>query len=109
MATNKVTITPRVGRGIEAQPDDKETARIVGDIQELVFRLASRCVTPSTPTSERLRLDPKDCLEVVDAAKVLGVHKNTIYRHPELPFVHKVGRAVKCSRRGIEEYLRNKS
>lgn len=68
--------------------------------------LWTRCLTARTHTGPA---EPDSLLDVDAAAKRLNVSTNWIYRRVDkLPFVVRAGRLLRCSSRGIDEYIRRR-
>lgn len=68
--------------------------------------MAARLVSTSEEASTN---SPDALLDVVEAAKRLGVSEDWLYRRAnKLPFVVRVGRHVRFSVNGIDRFIRNR-
>lgn len=79
-----------------------ELPRLLGDLEEIRCTAMSRLTAPvlSPPQSDEL-------LDVNEAARRLGTSKDYLYRHhARLPFTRRMGRNLRFSALGIENYIR---
>jgi excisionase family DNA binding protein len=79
-----------------------ELPRLLGELEEIRATAMARLTMPVTVQS------PDELLAVQQAAERLGMSKSYLYRHPELPFVRRMGTALRFSSRGIDEYIARK-
>ena len=83
----------------------EELPRLLGDLEEIRATALARLTSPA----QEFHL-PDSLLGVVEAASRLGVSQHYLYRnHPRLPFTRRMGRALRFSSNGIEQYIRRKS
>jgi excisionase family DNA binding protein len=80
----------------------QELPRLLGELEEIrataLARLASPTHEPQSPDS---------LLAVDEAAIRLGVSPHYLYRnHRRLPFTRRMGRSLRFSSSGIEQYIR---
>jgi excisionase family DNA binding protein len=74
---------------------------LIGQLAKAQALAFSRLLSPApVPQSDEL-------ITVDEATAPLGMSKEYIYRNAKtLPFVRKVGRSVRCSKSGIQAYIR---
>ncbi len=81
----------------------EDLPRLLGDLEEIRSTAMARLTKP--PTLQR----PDDLLTVEQAAERLGVSEDYLYRnHSRLPFVCRMGRTLRFSSLGIDEYIGRK-
>lgn len=78
--------------------------RLLGDLEEIRSTALARLSAPvSQPAPDAL-------LDVASAAERLGVSAGYLYRnHRRFSFVRRMGRSLRFSSTGIEEYIRHRS
>jgi excisionase family DNA binding protein len=80
-----------------------ELPRLLGELEEIRTTALARLSSPA-PVQVRDEL-----LDVKEAAARLGMSENYLYRnHGKLPFARRMGRALRFSSSGIDEYLRKR-
>jgi predicted DNA-binding transcriptional regulator AlpA len=81
-----------------------ELPRFLGNLEEIRCTAMARLVTPASAV-----VLPDQLLDVDEAARRLGMSKDYLYRrHDRFPFTRRVGRNLRFSARGIEEYISHK-
>ena len=81
-----------------------ELPRLLGDLEEI------RCTALARLTAPAAVQRPNELLTVEQAAERLGVSANYLYRnHSRLPFVRRMGRTLRFSSLGIDEYIKRTS
>lgn len=79
----------------------EELPRLLGELEEIRFTAIARLTPPP------IAAPPDELLDVEQAASRLGISKDYLYRHhAEFPFTRRLGRSVRFSARGIEEYAK---
>jgi predicted DNA-binding transcriptional regulator AlpA len=79
----------------------EELPRLLGDLEEVRAIAMARLIAPASPHT------PDMLLEVDKAAERLGVSCDYLYRnHRRFPFTRRMGRALRFSAHGIEQYLK---
>lgn len=79
-----------------------ELPRLLGDLEEIKATALARLAAPVAPVQQ-----PDALLDVEEAAARLGMSRSYLYRHASrFPFVRRVGRSLRFSTNGIENYLR---
>ena len=79
----------------------EELPRLLGELEEIRFTAIAR-LTPAPSMAP-----PDEFLDVDEAACRLRVSKDYLYRnHAQLPFTRRMGRSLRFSARGIEEYAK---
>jgi excisionase family DNA binding protein len=83
----------------------EELPRLLGELEEIRATALARLASPTHATQSL------DSLLAVDkAAERLGVSPHYLYRnHRRLPFTRRMGRSLRFSSNGIEEYIRRKN
>ena len=82
----------------------EELPRLLGDLEELRATALARLTTPAA--AQR----PDELLTVEQAAERLGLSVDYLYRnHSRLPFARRMGRTLRFSSLGIDEYIRRTS
>ena len=82
-----------------------ELPRLLGDLEEIKATALARLSSPAPPVQS-----PDALLDVEQAAARLGMSRSYLYRHAScFPFVRRVGRSLRFSENGIEQYIRRKS
>jgi excisionase family DNA binding protein len=77
----------------------------MGETEKLRARLCARLTAASLPRHE----DEDRLLDVEEAAKILGIHLDTLYRRAKgLPFTVRVGGSVRFSALGIQKFIRTR-
>jgi excisionase family DNA binding protein len=72
----------------------------LGELEEIRCTAMARLTTPAAVQR------PDELLTVEQAAERLGVSANYLYRnHSRLPFVRRMGRTLRFSSLGIDEYI----
>jgi excisionase family DNA binding protein len=79
----------------------EELPRLLGELEEIRFTAIARLTpAPSAPQPDQL-------LDVEEAANRLGISKDYLYRHhARFSFTRRMGRSLRFSSRGIEEYTK---
>ena len=81
-----------------------ELPRLLGDLEEIKATALARLTAPAPPVQS-----PDALLDVDEAAARLGMSRSYLYRHASrFPFVRHVGRSLRFSANGIENYLRQR-
>jgi len=82
----------------------EELPRLLGDLEEIRATALAR-LAPPLP-----ELQPPDSLLAVgEAANRLGVSPHYLYRnHARFPFTRRIGRSLRFSTSGIEQYIRRR-
>ena len=93
-------IDPRIRTATLARRASPAPGRPGGDQDDGSSRLAA----PAAPVQQ-----PDALLDVEEAAARLGMSRSYLYRHASrFPFVRRVGRSLRFSVNGIENYLRQR-
>ena len=80
-----------------------ELPRLLGELEEIRATALARLSAPSTAQQ------PDALLTVEQAAARLGLSTTYLYRnHSRLPLVRRVGKALRFSSAGIDEYISRK-
>jgi excisionase family DNA binding protein len=80
-----------------------ELPRLLGELAEIQATAMARLATPATVSR------PDELLTVEQASERLGMSANYLYRHTEnLPFVRRLGRSVRFSSSGIDQYIQSR-
>jgi len=80
----------------------EELPRLLGELEEIRFTAIAR-LTPAPSI-----VPPDELLDVDQAASRLSMSKDYLYRHhSQFPFTRHLGRSVRFSARGIEEYTKS--
>jgi excisionase family DNA binding protein len=83
----------------------EELPRLLGDLEEIRATALARLTYPAREPQL-----PDSLLAVEEAATRLGVSQHYLYRnHPRLPFTRRMGRSLRFSSNGIEQYIRRKN
>jgi predicted DNA-binding transcriptional regulator AlpA len=83
----------------------EELPRLLGDLEEIRATALARLTSPA----QEFHL-PDSLLGVEETATRLGVSRHYLYRnHPTLPFTRRIGRSLRFSSSGIEQYIRRKN
>ena len=83
----------------------EELPRLLGDIEVVRATALARLSSPAPYV--RQEAAPDSLLDVREAAGTLGMSASYLYRHSEqFPFTRRVGRSLKFSAAGIQNYLR---
>ena len=79
----------------------EELPRLLGELEEIRYTAIARLApAPSVPQPDQL-------LDVDEAADRLGISKDYLYRnHSKFPFTRRMGRSLRFSTCGIEEYTK---
>jgi excisionase family DNA binding protein len=80
----------------------EELPKLLGELEEIRCTAMARlnASAPALPL-------PDELLDVDEAARRLGMSKDYLYRHAEsFPFTRRVGRSLRFSARGIDEYIK---
>jgi excisionase family DNA binding protein len=81
-----------------------ELPRLLGELEEIRSTALARLTSPAPPVQA-----PDALLDVDAAADRLGMSRSYVYRHAgRFPFVRRVGRSLRFSANGIENYLRQR-
>ncbi|MFZ3189766.1 MAG: helix-turn-helix domain-containing protein [Candidatus Sulfotelmatobacter sp.] len=82
----------------------EELPRLLGDLEEIKATALARLSAPAP------QVQPHDALlDVDEAATRLGMSRSYLYRHASrFAFVRRVGRSLRFSSNGIENYLRQR-
>jgi excisionase family DNA binding protein len=81
-----------------------ELPHLLGELEEIRCTAMARLTTPAAVQR------PDELLTVEQAAERLGVSADYLYRnHSHLPFVRRMGRTLRFSSLGIDEYVRRPS
>jgi excisionase family DNA binding protein len=81
-----------------------ELPRLLGELEEIRATAMARL---SSPAVAHL---PDELLTVEQAAARLGVSKDYLYRnHSRLPFVRRMGKALRFSSSGMDDYISRKT
>jgi excisionase family DNA binding protein len=84
------------------QLSPEELPRLLGDLEEIKATALARLTSPALPVQS-----PDGLLDVDEAAARLRMSRSYLYRHASrFPFVRHVGRSLRFSSNGIENYLR---
>lgn len=79
----------------------EELPRLLGELEEIRFTAIAR-LTPAPSIAP-----PDELLDVDQAASRLSMSKDYLYRHhSQFPFTRRLGRSIRFSARGIEEYTK---
>jgi predicted DNA-binding transcriptional regulator AlpA len=79
----------------------EQLPRLLGELEEIRCTAIAR-LSASTPVQTQEQL-----LDVEAASQRLGVSRDYLYRHhAELPFTHRMGKALRFSASGMEKWLR---
>lgn len=79
----------------------EELPKLLGELEEIRCTAMAR-LSVSTPAAPL----PDELLDVDEAACLLGVSNDYVYRHHgSFPFTRRVGRSLRFSARGIDEYI----
>jgi excisionase family DNA binding protein len=87
---------------VARQIPQEDLPKLLGELEEIRCTALARLTicAPATVRSEEL-------LDVDEAARRLGMSKDHLYRHQsEFSFVRHIGRSVRFSARGIDEYIK---
>jgi len=77
----------------------EELPRLLGELEEIRFTAIAR-LTPAPSVAA-----PDELLDVSQAARRLGISTDYLYRHhSKFKFTRRVGRSLRFSAHGIEEY-----
>lgn len=80
----------------------EELPRLLGELEEIRATALARLTSPT-----RYSQLPDSLLAVDEAASRLGVSPHYLYRnHRRLPFTRRMGRSLRFSSDGIEQYIR---
>jgi hypothetical protein len=83
----------------------EELPRLIGDLEEIRATALARLTSPT----QEFHL-PDSLLGVQAAATRLGVSQHYLYRnHPRFSFTRRMGRSLRFSSNGIEQFLRRKT
>lgn len=78
-----------------------ELPRLLGELEEIRCTALARLTTPAAPQR------PDELLTVEHAAERLGLSVDYLYRnHSRLPFTRRMGRSLRFSSLGIDEYIK---
>lgn len=80
----------------------EQLPRLLGEIEEVRCTAMARlsAIAVAHPAN------PDHLISVADAAQLLGVSKDTLYRqHDHFPFTRRMGRRLLFSSHGIEDYI----
>jgi excisionase family DNA binding protein len=84
----------------------EELPSLLGELEELRWRVSSRYTTPASSHSS----EPDRNLGIKEAARQLNVSKDYLYRHKdEFCFTRKMGRKILFSSAGLDQYIRRQS
>ena len=79
----------------------EELPKLLGELEEI------RCTAMARLSAVPVAALPEELLDVDEAARRLGMSKDYLYRHhARLPFARRIGRSLRFSARGIEDYIR---
>ena len=83
----------------------EELPRLLGELEEI------RCTALARLTAPVSFIRPRDeLLDVAEAAERLGISKDYLYRHHDkFPFTRRMGRGLRFSALGIEQYIKTAS
>jgi excisionase family DNA binding protein len=82
-----------------------ELPRLLGDLEEIRSTALARLTSPAAPVQP-----PDALLDVEEAAARLGTSRSYLYRNASrFPFTRRMGRSLRFSANGIEQYIRHKS
>jgi len=80
----------------------EELPRLLGELEEIRATALARLASPTLESQMRDSL-----LDVDEAATRLGVSPHYLYRnHGRFPFTRRMGRSLRFSSSGIEQYIR---
>ena len=80
----------------------EELPRLLGELEEIRATALARLASP-----EQEPQLPESLLDVDEAATRLGVSPHYLYRnHRRFPFTRRMGRSLRFSSNGIEQYIR---
>ena len=80
----------------------EELPRLLGDLEEIRTTALARLTAPSQQPQS-----PDAMLDVDEAAARLGTSRSYLYRHHKrFAFTRRMGRALRFSANGIEQYIR---
>lgn len=80
-----------------------ELPRLLGELEEIRATALARLTAPATVSR------PDELLTIEQASERLGMSENYIYRHSEtLPFVRRMGRSLRFSSSGIDDYIHSR-
>ena len=83
----------------------EDLPRLLGDLEEIRATALARLTSPAQESQL-----PDSLLGVEEAATRLGVSQHYLYRnHPRFPFTRRMGRSLRFSSNGIEQYIRRKN
>jgi hypothetical protein len=87
--------------GVARELPVNDLPRLLGDLEEI------RCTAMARLTAPAASQRPDELLPVEQAAERLGVSVDYLYRnHSSLPFSRRMGRNLRFSSLGIDEYIR---
>jgi excisionase family DNA binding protein len=82
----------------------EELPRLLGDLEEVRATALARLTSPAP------QQQPDELLDVREASRRLGVSTDYLYRHHRsFPFIRRVGRSLRFSAAGLEDYIRQRN
>lgn len=100
---DELAADPTKAAALPAEARQALTLRAVAALAALAVAPAPVSPDPDTADGDRL-------LDVDEAARRLGVSPDWLYRRvAKLPFVVRLGRAVRCSAAGLDRYIRQRA
>ncbi len=87
------------------QLSPEELPRLLGDLEEIRTTALARLTAPALQPQS-----PDAMLDVEEAAVRLGTSRSYLYRHHKrFPFTRRMGRSLRFSANGIEQYIRRRA
>lgn len=83
------------------EADDAELPELVGDLAAAQAKALARLTTPKASASAS---DEDRNVSVQEGAAILGVSDSWIYKHPDLPFLVRIGGRTVCSLKALRKW-----
>jgi hypothetical protein len=91
-------------RLVDEAPDEA-LPQLAGDLEMAKAKVYARLTTPKPATVD---VEPDRNLSAQEAATRLGVSDSWLYKHPDLPFVVRIGGRTLYNLRGLEKWNRSR-
>ena len=84
----------------------EQLPEFLGSLEQIRVTALARLSAPAP----QQQAQPDELLDVAEAARRLGVSTQYLYRHhSRFPFIRRMGRALRFSAAGIEDYIRQRN